>query len=208
MRFYSVLRAGARGLLKLLFRFSVVGSDRVPSDGGCLVAVNHISFWDPLILASAIRNRELVFLARQSLFSKPVVGFLLRRLHAVPVKRDGDDLAALRTMVKLLKEGNAVAIYPQGTRCPGVPVEETAFQSGAVFAASLASCPLIPVGVSTKKARIRLFRKVVCAFGTPMKIASGRDRTMIDADTRTLKENIARLTRVSSSSVRGGAACS
>ena len=102
MRLYAFLRACARVIVCLLFRFRVKGKEHIPNEGGVILAVNHISFWDPLFMAVSASKRHLTFMARSSLFSKPVLGFCLKHIGAVPVERHASDFTALRTALSTL----------------------------------------------------------------------------------------------------------
>lgn len=170
MSLYSFLRGLFSASTKCILRARVEGSEHVPEEGACIFAANHLSFWDPVILVGAIKNRELSFLARSSLFSKPVVGYLLRKTHSMPVERNGSDLSAIRAAISILKQNGALAIYPQGTRCPDKEPAETEFHDGAAYLALYSGATVVPVGVYTKNYRIRWFRRVYVVFGEPIAI--------------------------------------
>ena len=165
MSLYSFIRGVFSVSTKCILRARFEGLENVPDQGACIFAVNHISFWDPVLLVGAIKNRELTFLARSSLFNKPIVSFLLRKTNSVPVERNGNDLSAIRAALGVLKSDGALAIYPQGTRCPDRDPRETEFRDGAAYLALYSAATVVPVGVYTKNYRIRWFRKVRVIFG-------------------------------------------
>lgn len=203
MGLYRFLRALARVIVRLLFRYSVRGLEHVPAQGGCILAVNHMSFWDPLFLALCAPKRYLTFLARTSLFSKPLVGFCLREVGAVAVNRDKNDFSALRTALAVLKEGKVIGIYPQGTRCPDVSPDGTAFEGGAAYMAMTAGVPIIPIGVATKNYRVRWFRKVNAVIGEPLYFERTRGREAIEAYAEKVKNRICALCREALSDAGG-----
>lgn len=194
MRLYAFLRACARVVLLVLFRFSVTRkADTAQFEGGCIVAVNHISFWDPIFISRCAPKRHMTFMARTSLFHKPIVGFCLKMVQAVPVDRDNGDSTALRTALTLLKNGSMIGIYPQGTRCPDRHPSETEFESGAAYMAMSAGVPIIPVGVATKNYRVRWFRRVSAVVGEPVYFEKVRDRAVITENTEKIKQIISAL---------------
>ena len=149
-----------------------------------------MSFWDPLFLALCAPDRDLTFMARTSLFSKPLVGFCLKKVGAVPVNRDKNDFSALRTALSVLKDGSVIGIYPQGTRCPDRSPRESAFESGAAYMAMTAGVPVIPIGVYTTDYRVKWFRRVTAVVGEPLLWTRVRDRAAIEAHSEELKEAI------------------
>lgn len=190
MRLFAFLRACARVILCIFFRFRVYGCNNIPNDCACILAVNHISFWDPLFLAVSAPNRHLTFLARSSLFSKPLVGWCLKHVGAVPVERNHNDFGALRTALAVLKDKKVIGIYPQGTRCPDQLPRDTKFESGAAYMAMISGVPVIPIGVATKNYRVLWFRKVVSVVGEPLFFERCKDRGVIEANSEILKEAI------------------
>ena len=102
-------------IARLLFGLTVNGSERVPRKGGVIIACNHISDMDPPVLGFAV-PRPLAFMAKIELFKYRFADFFLGKLNAFPVNRSGIDTKALRTAIDYLKRGEAVIIYPEGTR--------------------------------------------------------------------------------------------
>lgn len=95
----------------------VVGREKIPADGGVIVAANHVSYLDIPILGCSLARRA-DFLAKAELFSHPVVGWFLRRLGGVPIRRGGIDRRALDEVQSRLARGRVVVVYPEGTRSP------------------------------------------------------------------------------------------
>lgn len=118
----------------------VHGADKIPTDTGCLIVSNHASFFDPPLIGSMVQPR-LCFLARKTLFTGRW-GALLRSIQAHPIDRDAADLAGLRNVIRLLKEGNRVVLFPEGTRTPDGNLLDS--QPGAGFIAGKAGVPIMP----------------------------------------------------------------
>lgn len=102
-------------IARLLFGLTVNGSEKVPRKGGVIIACNHISELDPPVLGFAI-PRSIAYMAKVELFRRRFSDFFLRKLNTFPVNRSGIDTNALRTAIDYLKRGEAVIIYPEGTR--------------------------------------------------------------------------------------------
>lgn len=102
-------------LLKVFFRFEVRGRDAIPRDVSFILASNHLSNLDPLVLGAAVRPR-LYFLAKQELFSNIFSSALLKNIGAIPLKRKRLDISALRTAISILNSNKALVIFPQGRR--------------------------------------------------------------------------------------------
>src|SRR3954462_1119549 len=97
------------------FRWQVFNPERVPLKGPVILASNHASILDPPLIGSGIR-RGINYLARESLFRFPVVGWVLRNWNSVPVDRDGGGAAGLRAILDRLLDGGAIILFPEGTR--------------------------------------------------------------------------------------------
>ncbi len=113
--FYRRARAISRGLFAFWFRWRRIGLENIPPEGPVLLASNHVSFIDPPMVGSAV-DRTVSFLARDTLFSVPVVGTVIRKLNAVPVDRDGGGGAGLKAILDRLKAGGCIVLFPEGTR--------------------------------------------------------------------------------------------
>jgi len=113
--FYRLIRAFARLVCVVLFRNRGVNQENVPPEGGFLLAVNHSSNLDS-VLASVSLDRPVYFLARRTLFDLPLFGWVIRRLNALPLEREGVGLSAFRAAERCLAEGGGVLLFPEGTR--------------------------------------------------------------------------------------------
>ena len=157
---------------RTLFGLKIVGAENLITEGPVLVASNHQSFLDPPLIGN-LYDTEMVFLARKTLF----VGFfkwLYPQWNAIPVDQDRPDMASLKTIIRKLKEGERVLVFPEGERtldgnignaAPGIGL--IAVKSGAVIQ---------PVRISGARealprgsARIR-FSRITVSVGKPIRL--------------------------------------
>lgn len=129
---------------KLGFRLRTYGRENLIEDGPAILASNHSSYLDPPLVGVCCR-KDVYFLARKSLFERPVIGPLIAQLNTVPVDRDRGDVGAVRAMIKLLKSGNRVLVFPEGTRSKDGNLQPARAGVGLLIAKSLA--PVVPVRV-------------------------------------------------------------
>ncbi|HEY6867358.1 MAG TPA: lysophospholipid acyltransferase family protein [Candidatus Eisenbacteria bacterium] len=113
--YYSAARFVASTVLGSLSRWDVKGREHIPLSGGLIVASNHVSFWDPPLVGSAIR-REVHFLAKEELFSTPLLGPMIRSLNSIPIRRGVADLSGMSRAIAALRGGGALLMFPEGTR--------------------------------------------------------------------------------------------
>lgn len=129
---------------KLGFRLRTYGRENLIEDGPAILASNHASYLDPPLVGVSCR-KDVYFLARKSLFERPVIGALIAQLNTVPVDRDRGDVGAVRALIKLLKSGNRVLVFPEGTRSKDGNLQPARAGVGLLIAKSLA--PVVPVRV-------------------------------------------------------------
>jgi len=124
------------------FGLEVRGQEHVPRRGAFVLASNHLSYLDPPLLAVACRRR-LSFMARTTLFEKPLLGAYIRAVHVIPLKRGEGDLGAIREAVRRLHAEGAIAIFPEGGRQFSGQLGSA--KRGVGLLASSANVPIVPV---------------------------------------------------------------
>ena len=136
-------------LLRGFFKFRVHGSENLPQEGPIVLVSNHVSYMDPIVVGVAV-SRPLRYMAKEELFGG-FSGRVLKALGAFPVKRAGMDKMAIRKALKLLSEGDALLVFPEGTRGNGVKLGQVKDGVGMIICKS--NVPAIPVVISgTEKA--------------------------------------------------------
>jgi len=183
-RFYDLLAPLARLLVGLLANLRVVGAERIPTHGGVLLAANHVSFLDPLVLALALYDcgrRKVRFLALADLFDQPLLGWVLRGTRMIPVARGRGVERMAEDAGAALEAGQAVLVYPEGTIVS--PEQTRPARPGAGLVALRAKVPVLPIascGVERRHRRRRrlprLRRRVTVVIGPPVDLSSWRGR--------------------------------
>jgi 1-acyl-sn-glycerol-3-phosphate acyltransferase len=142
---YRLLRLIGWLFLVLFNRIIIKGEENIPSSGPAVLAANHVSNWDPVVLACSVRPRIIHFMAKGELFVIPVLGKLFPLLQCFPVQRGRMDRDALRTGHKILADGGLLGIFPEGTLDNGR--ELLPYHQGAALFALRSGAPLIPVAL-------------------------------------------------------------
>src|SRR5262245_17568591 len=170
---YAQVRCFLGGLVRAMYRLEVIGADRLPVTGPLVIAPNHDSVLDGIILGAAI-SRELRFLGKVELWQSRLLGWVLNGLGAVGIKRGSGDHIALARMRQALKAEQAVVIFPQGAICG-----DRVWHRGAARLALVTGAPLVPfrlVGTARALARGRLgFPQLRIIFGEPIKVARAQE---------------------------------
>ncbi len=152
-------------IFKLLFFYKVNGKENVPSDGSYIICSNHMSNYDPVLLAIT-QKRQINYMAKAELFKNPFFSWLIRGLGAFPVHRGAGDSKAINEAENVLKEGKLLGIFIEGTRSK--TGEFLRPKSGAAIIAQKMNVPVIPVCITPKNKKIRIFQKVTISWGKPI----------------------------------------
>lgn len=145
---YQCIRLFLLAVFKIFFGIKVRGKENLPAEGGVVLMSNHISAYDPPLLA-AIFSRPVRFMAKKELFENPIMRFVLYLADAFPVDRSKNDITAVKNALSVIKKGEVLGIFPEGTRRPegklGTP------KSGSVMLAIKSGAPIVPVGIKNVK---------------------------------------------------------
>ena len=158
--FYKVMKIIATILARILYRFNVTGMHHIPNEGAFLLCPNHIHGLDAVMLA-VFSKRQLRFMAKKELFSPAVFGAFFRALGVFPVNRGGADMQAFRHSMNVLKSGQGLLIFAQGTRMK----EFENAKGGVALFALKSGAPIVPVGISGS---YRIFSKLNIHVGQPI----------------------------------------
>lgn len=149
---WRTLRGIAIPIFTFAFGIKVRGLENFPRQGGVIICSNHGSWWDPVILG-VVSPRDLYYVARHELFIvNRFFGYLIRKLNAFPVRRDGLSISSLRKAKVLLEEGKCVVIFPEGGRNrTGKPLL-TPLKEGAGFLSKVSDTPILPCYIKNNRA--------------------------------------------------------
>jgi len=160
---YSFAKLSCAVPLHLLWRLKVIGEENIPRDGAAIIAANHVSYFDPPAVGVASR-RELHYMAKEELFSIPVLGFLISKANSFPVDRKRGDHAAIKRSLEILKKGEALMMFPEGTRNLDGTLRA---QLGIALLVARSGAPVVPAYVSGTR-NLRRFPQITVRFGTPL----------------------------------------
>ena len=141
----DVFRPGFHALCRLYFGLELLGVEHIPADGPLIIAPNHQTFADPPLVTIPVR-RPVYYMAWDRLFRIPAFGWFIRRLRAFPVDVEATDRRAMREVIRILREREAVMIFPEGER--SLDGRLTAFKSGAFRLAVSLRVPVLPVTIA------------------------------------------------------------
>ena len=180
----------------VVFDLKVFGRDNVPDEGGALMISNHQSFLDPAILGAQLR-RPMSYLAKSELWHNPLLGWLITRLNAFPVRQGAGDVGAIKETIARLQEGHLLNIYPEGSRTEDG--ELLPIQAGVALVIRKAKVPVIPAVVDGSfgawpKGR-KLFQRhpIRVLYGKPVQLDHLKPKEMVEVIDRTFREMLAEL---------------
>jgi len=187
-----------RWIARTFFALSVEGQEHVPESGPVILAPNHVSYLDPVLVGIAV-SRRVHFMAKKELFRNPFIGWFLRALQAYPVTRERVDPSTLKRTLSFLAAGQVVLMFPEGTRGDGRALRPA--RPGIAVVAARSGAAVVPVFQwGTERVLPRGSRRVRrvplrVRFGPPLMFpAGGRpDREAVEAFCRQLMEAIAAL---------------
>jgi len=134
----------SKTIARLFFSFRVLYPERIVEKGPLILASNHQSYFDPPLVGICSR-RGVYYLARKTLLQIPLLGKLLPHINVILVDRDGNDMSALKSVIRTVKSGNAVVLFPEGTRSIDGNLQPAKAGIGLVIAKTRA--PVQPVRI-------------------------------------------------------------
>lgn len=141
---YKVCYNLSKALAKTFFSFRVIHRERVPEEGGAILAMNHESYLDPPLAGIACK-REIYYLARKTLLKWPVLGPLFPKLNVIPVDQERADMSAIKAVIRIVRAGGCTVIFPEGARTPDGSLQPAQPGLGMVIAKTLV--PVVPMRI-------------------------------------------------------------
>ncbi len=192
--FKKIIRGIVKGTMysycKLVYRMKVIGKENIPKDGQVIIAGNHRSFLDPPLIEVTC-GRYTRFLAKEELTKSKFLAFLGKVFDAILVKRDSKEVKALKESMQTLKNGNCLALFPEGTR-NGLEKGEKV-KNGVAFFAVRSGAKVVPCGIKGGK---KGNWKVVITYGKPLDFSQykgSKDKEVLDKIAKEVMDNILKL---------------
>lgn len=177
------------GLYHIFYRLEITGG--VPEEGAYIICANHINYLDAAAVV-LLNKRKVNFVAKEDLFRFRILNWLAHIFDIIPIKRDMQDIEAMKRCLKIVKNGEVLGLFPEGTR-KGLEKNGKA-KNGAAYMAIKTGTPIIPVGIY---GTFKLFSKVYIHYGEPIDLSAykGTDKSKIDEATKLIMDNIVMLTK-------------
>lgn len=185
------MRAFSFKIIRWIFNFvtytligmKVYGEEHIPETGPFIIVCNHASYFDPPLIGTAVRHRLVHFMAKKELFRNPLMNWFLRYVHTFPVHRGRIDRRAVMESFRVLKQGEVLGIFPEGTsKDQGILGK---FHDGFAGIAMKAGVPVLPAVVINTRSLPKKKGPVCVVFGEPVMPPAGMhaDREAVKAFT-------------------------
>ena len=192
--FYSIFKILCRIWFGKILTTEVIGAEKLPKDGGFILAANHVSNWDPPFLGTFI-DRIINFMGKEELFKNPVMAAICRGLNVFPVKRGAADKSAIKNAIKILKSGKCLGIFPEGTRSKNGKLGKA--ESGLSVIAAMTKAPVIPAAIiGTEKifSAQKKFPRLCVVYGEPLQFTgNAKDREDLNDFAQKIMSEISKL---------------
>ncbi|MBR1581229.1 MAG: 1-acyl-sn-glycerol-3-phosphate acyltransferase [Selenomonadaceae bacterium] len=192
--FYSMLRIFFRAFFKVLFGARVIGRENLPAEGAIILAANHMSNWDPPLLATFL-ERKVNYMAKEELFANKIFATAITNLGAFPVKRETADRNAIKRALALLKAGKCLGLFPEGTRSKTGELGKA--EAGVGLIAAMSKAPVLPaaiIGTNKIFSSGKFFPRLTVIYGRPIKFeGSTKDKAALESFSQSIMDEIAKL---------------
>lgn len=179
---------------KILFRAEIFGRENMPKDGAVILAANHMSNWDPPLVATFL-SRPVSYMAKAELFANPVFGAAIRACHAFPVKRGAADRSAIKAAMQVLRQGKCLGLFPEGTRSRNGKMRKA--EAGVGLIAAMTDAPVVPaaiIGTDRIFAKGTYLPPLKVIYGEPLRFQGDpKDKEQLEAFSQSIMDRIAEL---------------
>lgn len=163
---YAWVRYPVRWLYKLFYDFHIEGAENIPQDKPVVLASNHRSYADPVILTMPMKL-PVSYMAKEELFRNKLFGWFIRKLGAFPVVRGSGDMKVIEDSIKILESGRNLVIFPEGTRSKDGKVGKG--KTGVAMIAAKSGADVVPCGIIFEGEKLHFRSKLTLKFGKPIK---------------------------------------
>ena len=165
-RLYNVFRPLAKGFISLRFCVTSFGEENIPEKGAFILAANHISALDPVMIISHC-PRTLHFMAKDELFKNPIFASFLKKMNVFPVKRQTSDKRALEFAKRIISSGWVLGIFPEGSRIKDASPKRA--KNGVSYLAAKTKADVLPVSIYKAPGEKKLRPHITIRFGKLIK---------------------------------------
>lgn len=165
MTLYNFVIKVFRVFSKVFFKYEVIGLENIPNEGNLVIAANHKSNLDPIFVAAAVSNRKMTAIAKEELFKNKLLGAFLSKLEIIPINRTKPSLSSIKTILKYIKKGYAVGIFPEGTRHKEEGFSDA--KAGLSLFAIKGKALVVPCTIVSD---YKLFKRATVYFGEPISL--------------------------------------
>jgi len=188
---YQILRWIGKPIVYLLFFPRIIGKKNSKIKGKAVVISNHLSMWDPLLIAVIFR-RQIFWMGKAELFKSKIAKLFFKAVKAFPVRRGEGDLAAIRHAFRVLRDGKLFGIFPEGTRIKSKDLSR--FEPGTAMIALKNDAPVLPIYI---KGNYKFFNRMKVIIGEPIHLAdyvgTKTDTATVEAASRFLENKLSDL---------------
>lgn len=181
--------------LKIFYHLTIHNTDNIPGRKPFIICSNHIFWLDPLAVAAALpASYKIHFMAKKELFNNFLTSYLFRKVYAFPVNRQDADLGAIKKAYQLLKEGQVLGLFPEGTRSKTNRMLKA--YNGAALISVRSGVPVLPVAIVGP---YRLFKRINVFIGPPFVLPpliydhKEKKREQLDEMSEIIMKNIGKL---------------
>ena len=169
------------GVYKHFYNFHIEGIENIPQDRPLVMASNHRSYADPVILTMPMKL-PVTYMAKEELFKNKLFGWFITKLGAFPVKRGSGDMQVIDDAVSILNSGRNLVIFPEGTRSKDGKVGKG--KTGVALIAAKSGADVLPCGIIFEGEKLKLRSKLTLRFG---KVIPAEEIAVDDASPKALK---------------------
>ena len=151
---YKFLLAIVSVLIKIIYRVKVNGIENLKDDKPFIMSANHVHIFDPVILAT-LTKKQIFFLAKKELFSKKFLAKFFTKLGVIPIDRENTDFKAIKSCFRVIKSGNILGIFPEGTRVKTIDIKN--MKKGVALIALKNKVNILPIHI---EGTYKIFSKI------------------------------------------------
>lgn len=170
---------------KIFYKYEVIGAENIPPEGNIILASNHKSNLDPVFIASAVKNRKIASIGKKELFNNKLLAAILNKMYVIPIDRDNPSISTIKTILKKIKEGFVIGIFPEGTRIKGNGFGEA--KAGLALFAIKGKADVIPISIISN---YKIFNKVTVYIDKPISFEEYYKKKLSTQDYERLSSDI------------------